>query len=72
MARAFNLGQRVVIVPTCPIESEGVAPGAGDEGEIVAPPTRDDGRRCWTVRFDRHPLAWSIPEHYLDTPAVGR
>ena len=67
MANVFTIGDRVMMIPSCPIESEGVAPGAGDEGEIVAPPRRADSRRCWMVRFDRHPLPWAIPEQFLDT-----
>ena len=72
MARRFTVGDRVMMVPSCPIESEGVAPGAGDEGEIVAPPGGADTRRCWLVRFDRHPLKWSIPERFLDTVTLQR
>ena len=67
MARRFQIGERVMMVPSCPIESEGVAPGAGDHGEIVAPPGVRDVRRCWMVRFDRHSLSWRIPEQFLDT-----
>jgi hypothetical protein len=36
VATLFTVGDRVMMMPSCPIESEGVAPGAGDEGEIVA------------------------------------
>ncbi len=72
MARHFSIGERVILVPDCPIESEGVAPGAGDEGEIVAAPRLGDGRRCWMVRFARHPLPWPIPERYLHAPGPQR
>jgi hypothetical protein len=72
VAKPFSIGDRVVMVPSCPIESEGVAPGAGDEGEIVAPPPHTDGRRCWMVRFDRHHLPWPVPEQFLDTVHLRR
>ena len=66
MARAFRVGERIIVAPSCPIETEGVVPGAGDRGQLVAPPIGDDARRCWMVRFDRHPLPWPIPERYLE------
>ena len=72
MATLFTVGDRVMMVPSCPIESEGVAPGAGDEGEIVAAPGGSDRRRCWMVRFDRHHLPWPIPEQFLDASRLRR
>ena len=58
----FSPGLRVRLNHHCPIESEGVAPAPGDEGELLARPQAGDRRRCWTVRFDRYSLDWRLPE----------
>jgi len=62
---ALSVGSRVRLAPTCPIESEGVAPEPGDEGELIASPIQSDSRRCWTVRFFAYSLPWIIPEQHL-------
>ena len=59
-------GQRVRLSATSPIESEGVAPGPGHVGVLVAPPAGNDKRRCWAVRFEGLSLIWHIPEHLLE------
>ena len=65
MSSPLQTGVRVRLASDCPIESEGVAPHPGDEGELVAAPRRGDGARHWLVRFDRDPTPWSMPERFL-------
>ncbi|MCB1741470.1 MAG: hypothetical protein KDK91_13945 [Gammaproteobacteria bacterium] len=62
---ALRVGCRIRLADSCPIESEGVAPRPGDLGELLAGPSHNDKRRCWTVKFYDYSLPWSIPEQHL-------
>lgn len=65
-AATLSPGDRVRLVHTCPIESEGVAPRPGQPGVLVCAPSPADGRRCWGVRFDGLSLVWHIPQAFLE------
>ena len=62
----FSIGSKVRISPTCPIESEGVAPGPGDRGIILAEPAQGDRRACWSIRFESYSVPFSIPQDFLE------
>lgn len=65
-AAIFELGERVRVVPSCPIDFEGIGPLPGDVGEVVLPPERGDDRNYTVVRFERLSAHWRIPGHYLE------
>ena len=62
---ALAAGDRIVLLPHCPIDFEGVGPLPGMEGEIVNLPAVRDFRRCVGVRFDGLPCEWLIPSACL-------
>lgn len=55
------VGDRITLLPHCPIDFEGVGPLPGMEGEIVNLPSVHDFRRCVGVRFDGLACEWMIP-----------
>lgn len=71
-ARAvLGVGDRVGLLPHCPIDFEGVGPVPGMEGEIINVPARQDFRRCVGVRFDGLPCEWLIPSACLKRHSVA-
>ena len=67
------VGDRIALLPHCPIDFEGVGPLPGMEGEIIHLPTVQDFRRCVGVRFDGLPCEWLIPSASLRRhPAANR
>ena len=58
-------GDRIALLPHCPIDFEGVGPLPGMEGEIVSVPIVHDFRRCVGVRFDGLACEWLIPSAFL-------
>ena len=59
------VGDRIALLPHCPIDFEGVGPLPGMEGEIVGLPSVQDFRRCVAVRFDGLACEWLIPSSSL-------
>ena len=59
------VGDRIALLPHCPIDFEGVGPLPGMEGEIVSVPIVHDFRRCVGVRFDGLACEWLIPSACL-------
>ena len=59
------VGDRIALLPHCPIDFEGVGPLPGMEGEIVRLPAVTDFRRCVGVRFDGLACEWTIPSSFL-------
>ena len=59
------VGERIALLPHCPIDFEGVGPLPGMEGEIVSLPAVQDFRRCVAVRFDGLACEWLIPSSCL-------
>ena len=62
---ALTVGDRIALLPHCPIDFEGVGPLPGMEGEIVNLPSVHDFRRCVGVRFDDLACEWLIPSTCL-------
>lgn len=62
---ALTVGDRIALLPHCPIDFEGVGPLSGMEGEIVSVPIVHDFRRCVGVRFDGLACEWLIPSACL-------
>ncbi|MCY4467242.1 MAG: hypothetical protein OXC08_00860 [Thiotrichales bacterium] len=70
---ALAVGDRIALLPHCPIDFEGVGPLPGMEGEIVNLPAVHDFRRCVGVRFDGLAYEWLIPSACLKRgPPVAR
>ena len=65
-ATTFELGERVRLSRSCPIDFEGIGPLPGDLGEIVELPVKDDERHETGVRFERVSARWEIPSDYLE------
>jgi len=59
------VGDRIALLPHCPIDFEGVGPLPGMKGEIVNIPSVHDFRRCVGVRFDDVACEWLIPSAWL-------
>ena len=59
------VGDRIALLPHCPIDFEGVGPLPGTEGEVVGLPAVQDFRRCVAVRFDGLACEWLIPSSWL-------
>ena len=67
----LSVGDRIALLPHCPIDFEGVGPLPGMEGEIVKLPSVPDFRRCVGVRFDGLACEWLIPSACLKRQPVA-